>query len=374
MMSSEKNWAGSIVTLAGLLAAGAVIVSGAITRQPETSPLEEARGESSQSICYDVELSDPIQPERSNRVQSVVLRLDENGFPEEYRLFLQTHVCLEQTCKRLDVTLFWDALGQYSRLEYPGQTPLTKSDHKEFRREDYDRLDAILKNKDSVLSAYPLSTFVPSPEPAAAEVDAITSATPQSVQDAVVPGAAYTSWVLWHWVNGGIADQLFARTLPYCSVDYLNHCLLSTDLRFVQFALQHLLDNELYDLSYREACFQTLEKSGRANGQLTLQYIERLPQDSEELNQRLMALIGVNDGSSRLIIDYFETLPNLTPAFWTQMAEHLEQVSSYQDVHAILKLLENRTDGSEAIRLAVAKLITSDNRFIARRAREFLEP
>jgi hypothetical protein len=324
-------------------------------------------------VCYDLELADPVHPDLSGKKLPVWLSFDQQGFPYEYQLSLQTEVCLERVCKLLKVMLVWDALGHYSRLELPGDDPLTKQNHDPFDSGDYERLDEILKDRESILGTYPLDFFVrPPAESYTDEVDGVTAATPQTVRDAVVSGAAYTSWVLWHWVNGEAADKLRARTLPYCSADYLNHCLRSDDPRFVQFALQRLLKDELYDVRCREACFQILEKGGRANCQLALQYLSAQSLDSDELSVRLIALIGINAGSSRLILDWFENLPDLPPALWVQMAAHLEQVNAYYDVNAVLNLLERRAGDSERVGLEVGKLLQSENRFIVRRAQVFL--
>jgi Arc/MetJ family transcription regulator len=217
-----------------------------------------------------------------------------------------------------------------------------------------------------------LGFFVTPPDPDKQGVDAVASATPQAVQAAVISGAAYTSWVLWRRVNGEITDRLLAMTLSHCSADYLNRCLLSDDSRFVQFALQHLLDKNLYDVRYREACFRILGKSGRTICQLTLQYLVAQVPDLGELNMRLTELIGVNDGSSRLILDYFERLSDAPPALWIQTAAQLGQVHTYYDVNAVLNLLKRRGGDSEAVRLEVVKLLQSEDRFIARRAQEFL--
>jgi len=325
-----------------------------------------------QVICYDLELSDPVEPDLPKQTYSLQLNLNADGFPKEYQLSLRTDVCLERVCKFLIADLFWDALGQYSRLECAEQSPLTKSNHDEFLQEDYDRLSEILKDKRSILGTHPLSFFAVHSNLEEKGVDAVTAATPQAVQDAVVSGAAYTSWVLWHWVNGEIEDKLLALTLPQCSPEYLNHCLLSDDPRFVRFAFEHLLNQKLYDVFYREACFQILENSGRANCQLALQYLTALPQDSDELNARLIKLIGINAGSSRLILDRFEKLPNAPSSLWIQMAVHLGQLNVSYDVNAVLDLLKRRAGDSEAVRLEVAKLLQSDDRFIAERAQEFM--
>ncbi len=351
-----------------------------------------------QRICYEVELSDPADPGIPVRSFPVELILTGQGFPEEYRLSLVTGVCPDQVCRPLIVTLFWDAIGNYTRLEYPENSPLTKSDHTEFSPRDCTRLNAILKDKRSILGTHPLSAFVWKSSPAEAEIDAVTAATPQTVQDAVVPGAAYTSWVLWRWVNGEITDKLQALTRLHCSADYVNHCLLSEDARLVQFALMHLLDAgrtsedpmsnaaqqtqppaalrpspfNPSDPSLREGCFHILENGGRSSCRLALQYLTAQPPDADELNARLISLIGVNAGSSGLIFSYLQGLPGADPDLWDCLARHLTRISGYRDLDAALDLLAVRAAGSGIVQEQVAALLDSEDRFVVRRAKEFL--
>ena len=41
-------------------------------------------------------------------------------------------VCLDDVCKLVEVTLYWDEIGYYKRLEYPKGKPLTKLEHEPF--------------------------------------------------------------------------------------------------------------------------------------------------------------------------------------------------------------------------------------------------
>lgn len=326
----------------------------------------------SNRICYNLYLKDPIQPECPEQRYPVMLSLDVSGFPKEYSLSLETDICPERICKRLGVTLFWDALGRYSRLEYPQDLPFTKKNHSLFLEEDYVRMDELLKDENSILGVYPLSFFVMSSEPALDGVDGVTGATSLTARNAVVPGAAYTSWVLWHWVNGEVQEQLRAITSQHCRPDYINTCLLSGDSHFVKFALQYLLSNRVYDLQYQDACYQVLEEDRRENCQLVLQYLMDLPLDCNELNGRLIERLGVNAGSTQLILEYFEKGSGVSALTWEQMAERLQYVSDYYVIHQMLNLLERRGEDSEQIKQQVSLLLHHENRFIVRRVREFL--
>ena len=108
---------------------------------------------------FQVELSDPVAPTLPPRAYRVVQSCDENGFPAGYALTFTTHVCVDEQCRMVKVTMHWDALGYYERLEYPADTPLTKKKHVPFAAEDYAKLDQILKDRDSILGSQPLEIF-----------------------------------------------------------------------------------------------------------------------------------------------------------------------------------------------------------------------
>ena len=325
------------------------------------------------SVAYQMILTDPVNPDAVYLPHTVVLGFDEYGFPDKYKLSLFIDVCLQKICKPLAVTLFWNALGDYEYLEYPEHLPFTKYNHKSFTPGDYRRLDEILRDRYSILGKHPLSFFEKQFTRDPARVDAVTSATPQAIRDAVVEEAAYTSWALWHWANGEIPGHLLQNTIGICSDDYLLHCLDSEDPRFVRFGLNQLAQLDPLDPSFREKCFYILEHGGQANCKLALQLVTNAPDDTIRMHRELVRRIGMNAGSSQLIIGYFENLPLVAPVIWEDMAARLSHVSSYYDIFTTLMLLEKRAGNSEAVRAQVAKLINSDDLNISRRAEEFLE-
>lgn len=325
------------------------------------------------SVAYQMILTDPVKPDSVYLPHTVVLGFDEYGFPDKYKLYLFIDVCLQKICKPLAVTLFWNALGEYEYLAYPEHLPFTKYNHKLFTPGDYRRLDAILRDRNSILGKHPLSFFEKQFTRNPARVDAVTSATPQAIRDAVVEDAAYTSWALWHWANGEIAGLLLENTLGFCSSDYLLHCLDSEIPRFVRFGLYQLAQKDQVDPSFREKCFHILEHGGGANCKLALRVVTTAPDDTIRMHQELVSRIGMNAGSSQLIIGYFENLPVVAPVIWEDLAARLSHVSSYYDIFTSLMLLEKRAGDSEAVRARVAVLVKSDDLNISRRAEEFLE-
>lgn len=322
---------------------------------------------------FELKLIDPLHPDQPAKSYDVVLEKDERGFPQDYRLFLQTRICPDETCKVLEATLKWDALGNFSRLEHAEGAPLSKGDHKPFSAEDYEQLDRILRDRRSILGTHPLNFFLTQRARQSTDVDGITAATPQAVKGAVVDGAAYTSWTLWHWANGEVVNQLYSQTLSLADADYLLHCLNLTDRRFVRFALDRLLEDGLEDPRQQTAIFHILESGGQANCERALQLLLESSVDLDEAHRKLIGLIGKNGGSSQLILAYLEEQPDLDMEIWVCLAEQLKHIPGYRDMDGALAVLAEQANGSPEVRSLVAQLLESEDRFVVRRAETFLE-
>ena len=321
---------------------------------------------------FDVKLADPLHPSRPQRVYPLSQIVDENGFPKEYTLSLNLDVCLDQVCNRIDVNLIWDALGRYLRMEMPIGTALEKRDHVPFDQQDCIRMDEILGDAGSILGTFPPEDFLEPSGSNPEKVDGVSAATPLALRNAVIDGAAHTTWVLWHWVNGDIVNELRALTTACASSGYLKNGLQSADDDLVQFALRNILENQVQDSGFRDDCFRILEMGPRQNSRLALRYLAERSPDREELHRRLVGLIGANSGSNRLILEYFDTQAEWSPALREAMAGRLGTLSSY-DLYAVLNLLEKHGGDTGPVRAQVSRLLASDNAYVVRCAQDFLD-
>ena len=319
-------------------------------------------------------LSDPLYPVQPARSYDIVTARDEHGFPVRYSLHLVAATCFDGKCRPLDVTLHWDAIGRYVGLDTPPDRPLSRKEHDPFTKADYERLNEILGNPHSILGGHPLEHFVPVKAPAAHThgVDAVTTATPASLRSAVVPGAAYSSWVLWRWVHGEIVGELQARTRELCDDALLMHFLNSRDSGLVAFALDLLVERDTLSPAFEEACYRVLEDGGRANCERALRALCSSPSDPATVQARIIGLYGRNGGSSRLILKYLEELPDATPEIWAQLAAQVSAVTGYRDLDGALELLKQRAPEAPAVRQEIQKLERHADQHVAMRAREFL--
>ncbi len=173
----------------------------------------------------------------------VELVFDTYGLPDFYHCHVHTPVCSDGLCRSLILDVYWDLLGNFTRFEVPDYPPLTKWDHLEFSAEDYNKLGEILRDKNSVLgSVRDVNTlFDPTTKKVSEKVDAVTGATSETIKNAVVPGAVYSSYTLWQVVNGEIPSRIQQYTLSYRGHDLINKYLLSENYHYHYEALDYLV-------------------------------------------------------------------------------------------------------------------------------------
>jgi hypothetical protein len=344
-------------------------------------PRSEA-ADSKTTVTHKLELTDPVTPGEPAQTYSVRQLRDENGFPVAYCMSFETPVCIDEQCRIVSCTMYWNGLGYYERLEYPADTPLTKRKHVPFEPSDYARLDEILKDRGSVLGTISLEALVPqaakdaSPErplPEDMEVDGWSGATPSTIKLSVVEDAAYTSWAMWRWANGQIVPKLQRLTRQSCTPRYLRHLLRSEDRRDVDFALKHLLEFDDGFGRFTEDLLHVLETGDREHVALALKYLDRAPPDQRsQLYERLIdACRRMKDNLSPVVLDYFAAKPELPPETLEALTRILDR-SPYFQIHLVLRMLDRRGYFSEEVESNIVELLDNDNFFIARRAYEHL--
>ncbi|MEE8452091.1 MAG: hypothetical protein V3R99_09260 [Thermoguttaceae bacterium] len=305
------------------------------------------------------------------RVYDVVLTRDRRGFPVEYALSFETHVCTDKQCKPVEVTMVWNAPGYFDRLGYPPGKPLTKTEHVPFTAEDYTKLDRILKERGSILGGWTLA-FLEESKETDDDVDAVTSPTPTTVKDSVIQDAAYTSWALWHWANGEIVPKLRGITKQNCTPAYLNHLLVAEDRRFADFALDYLMEHHPSDPQFVESVFHILESGEKDQIALSLEFLSHAIPDKQRLHARLIeSCCRMRSADCPVILQEFAAEADLPATTLEGLTGRLTQFP-YFPIHMILRMLEERKFASKKTISDVAALLDNDDFFIARRAYEHL--
>jgi len=224
---------------------------------------------------------------------------NENHIPFGYEADINMPVCDDTLCANVVLKLYWDLAGNYKRFDTIPGNPLTKFDHKKFTSADYLKLDQILKNRNSILRIVRKEELVDKTvKIKATTVDAVTGATPQTIKKAVVEGAVYSSFTLWHFINGSIKNSIAGFTESIYSEPIARQILLSDNYETQLFALRKWSATD-YEV-HSDLLFQVIRQSVPLVKSYAINKVP-LPFELKEKNQQFVALFPALDDYSKSI-------------------------------------------------------------------------
>jgi len=173
---------------------------------------------------------------------------------------IKTPVCNDTLCQIASLKIYWDLAGHFIQFDTLPGIPLTKYDHKPFTSEDYRKLQQTLKNENSILGEKTPEELLDKDRMRHSEkIDAVTGATAREIQSAIVEGALYSTYTLWHLVNGKINQDLRKYTLSIYNGEIEDQLLRAENAKTLLFGLKHL-DEDYFDNHFEEII--ELMKSG----------------------------------------------------------------------------------------------------------------
>ncbi|CAL1518947.1 hypothetical protein [Chitinophaga sp. MM2321] len=173
------------------------------------------------------------------------LALDDAGRPLYYFRNIFTPVCYTGECKPVYINFYWDLLGNYERFDLPGKEVLTKLDHREFKKADYEKLQEILAKPNSILADLKMEDLiVPGTENLTDSVDARTGATLKTIKNEVIEGAVYTCYTLWHLAYGQVTDEILKITETYNDNQLLHNFLSGDNHHYQYWAMERVMDKQ----------------------------------------------------------------------------------------------------------------------------------
>lgn len=247
--------------------------------------LAMVRGNEGDSTVIESMVNDSIPVE-------VILQVDRERHPIQYLTHVRTPVCKEGLCYLMVIDIYWDLLGNFSTYKVPDGRPLTKFDHIPFSLQDHEKMAEILSNRDSFLRFYTLDNLVDTTQQKSSdEVDGTSGATHKSIQSDVVGGAVYSTYVLWHIVNGHLSDSILRHTESLVDKAMLERFLDSDNHHYQYYALESI--NQVNSSEYLPQIIQLI-----ANGKKYVPYfaIEKIsPEDwrKPEIQKNIIQLLGV---------------------------------------------------------------------------------
>ena len=328
-----------------------------------------------------IKLTDPVYPDKPKKEHALSVHFDAQGFPSGYSMELINKVCLDDVCKLVEVTMYWDAIGLYQSLQYPEGKPLTKVEHEPFTPADYKKLDSILKDRDSILDDHELGFLAtekddkPSEEAyttEAQDVDGVSKATPGAVKEAVVKDAAWTTWVLWKYANTELVTIMQEMTKSRISPKFLEHLLDSKNWQKIEFVLNHLLEQKPVAPQYIDKVVEIMPTAGIDHIELAIEYLQQASPDKSAFYQKLIgALVKLDEYGAAMVIELLQSDDQLEDKIIEEFASSLVS-QQYYPIHLGLRLIENREYFSKSVETDIVKLLHNQDFFIARRASDFL--
>ena len=174
---------------------------GKLYSQTDISAIKSLKGE-----IHKYSIFDKADTLSSNEI--IELR-GSNGLPLWFSREFYQEVCLSGLCRMVHYKIYWKGSGVYTAIEVNDKEPLTKADHTEFKKEDYVKLDRILRDSISVFNQLkPEDLTVPVKDTTKNTVDAHSGATEPSISSYVVKDAVYTCYTLWHTVYGSSLQKV----------------------------------------------------------------------------------------------------------------------------------------------------------------------
>lgn len=268
--------------------------------------------------------------------------------PVGYETALNRTVCDDKLCANVLLKIYWDLAGNYMRFDTIAGKPLTKFDHKRFSDADYKKLDQILKDRNSMLRVLEKSELVDkSIKLKATSVDAVSGATPATIKNVVVEGAVYSSYTLWHFVNGQIKDSIRAFTLRNYSKQMTSHMLGSDNFETQLFALKQI-SQEQYE-SHFEMLFQVIRKSSPL---IRAYIINKAPLPFHDLakNRKLAMFFPNLDGYSKsAFIDRITSEKPIAVVFLPLMLPQFQLLDQRQQDKLIIQIHKFEISGLEEL-------------------------
>lgn len=271
----------------------------------------------------------------------VDLIYDKDNLPDSYYSRIKTPVCEDTLCYLVTIDLHWDLLGNFRDYKTPRKSPLTKFDHIRFTKSDHTKLKAILGNSESSLRDHAVESLL-DPErkkQSAVVVDAVSGATNTAIKDEVVEGALYSTYTLWHIVNGDIAKKIQEHSKTLINRQILRKMLASDNADYQYYALNHIADQD-FD-QYAALVIRLVSEGSSYVPYFAIEKIPARVWASEPYQHNLVKLLGkVEFKMQNEILNKLKDTP-LTRAATDALVANMPKLNENQKQKVLSKLNAN---------------------------------
>lgn len=282
------------------------------------------------------------------------------GITTEYFIDVQSVICLENVCKVIPVRMYWNAIGEYQRYTLQKGATLEKYEADVFAPKDYDKLHTILKNKKSPFKEVYIEDVLTVKNELSDNIDAISGATALDLaEENTVPGAALTCFTLWHWANGeiiSITQQITASTATDAQLlTFIN----KKNTTYYTLALAELSKRKLYKNNFLNAIFKNLKETQK-EVKPTINYLEGSPKNTYLKTIKKLFIKGSLTQKIAALKSIENTTHNIKPKYLDCISGYAGKLKTYQEIAALLQMLESKNYFSKKTADNLVPLLNSD--------------
>jgi hypothetical protein len=184
----------------------------------------------------------------------------ETNLPIYYYSELLIPACNTGECKLINVDLYWDIYGNYYKYTYPKSSPLTKVNHKEFKKYEYSKLHKLLNDKTSKLKDLKFTDLTEKQADKWYKTDGNTSATIKFIDKTKIKGAVKTTHTLWHIANGIAQTKIKEATKKYFSTNNLPSLFKNDPINEGQI-IKVMIDFDKFNLTQTQKLINNIEEN-----------------------------------------------------------------------------------------------------------------
>lgn len=312
----------------------------------------------------------------------LVEKLNKNNETLEFYVNVESVICSDNTCKIVPVNIFWNANGEYNRIKLEEGGYLEKIKGVEFNEEDYLKLDAILKNKNSALADYDINEIIDKNKKSKqqgfnfnfnTDVDAVSGATIITIDESeTIVGATLTSYTLWHWVNGSIPQIIKKIMVAKLSQEGLIN-LLNTSGEKQVIALEEISKRKLFNKAVSNIVVENISAENIAYRKEAFVYIKKLPKTQHF--EALREIFNKKDDKIRFKALYLvkDSPYPISEKFSVFLTKNIIELENQEEIEKLLEIYQDRKEIFPTTNQEIIKLLDSKNLSIALSAYEFLK-
>ncbi len=278
----------------------------------------------------------------------IVLLEDEHQIPVAYTSHILTPVCDDTLCALMNIQVYWNILGNYIGYDTIAGDPLTKNDHLPFETEDYDKMHRLLRDDNSIIKRKEKHELFDSEAKRVSEVvDAVTGATAKEVSEAVVDGALYSCYTLYHIVYGELSDSILSDMESRYSPAIQEHLLASAHSDYQLYVLKRLREDEF--VGYQNRILELIHESIPLNRLYILKKMPETMWQDESVRRTISGYFGDLDGNTRTwFLRKMESLDKVDDSVIRDMAGHMESLSQNQ-LKILIRIFEQNALSAETL-------------------------